>query len=100
MADIEYVIEEIGDFVKCKQVQNDSKELPDLIYLQKNQLNFVEIIIEEDDEDKSDPFAVLSFYIAIDNENNVPITNGDTLMHKYQIVEIRDAHGLILPFGQ
>merc|ERR1712228_892507 len=131
MADIEYVIEEIGDFVKCKQVQNNSKEFPDLIYLQKNQLNFVEIIIEEDDEDKSDPFAVLSFYIAIDNENklqipciyslvyttannedtqdsfircikenNVPITNGDTLMHKYQIVEIRDAHGLILPFGQ
>merc|ERR1712130_985156 len=43
MGDIMYTIEAIGDYLKCKQC-GDEKEFPQIVYLQKNQLNFVQVI--------------------------------------------------------
>jgi len=46
MADICYQVETVGDQIKCKQI-TDNKEFPDTIYLEKNQLRFVQIIKDE-----------------------------------------------------
>merc|ERR1712061_932021 len=47
MGDIMYTIESIEEYVKCKQL-SEKKEFPQTIYLEENQLKFVDIISKDD----------------------------------------------------